>query len=236
MQAQPPIGTATPARLARLTGAMYLPYLAFGAPMFLRTRLIVSNDPAATAANILASRSLYELTIVTDLVSYALYVVLAYLFYLLLRDVNRPWAAISALFTFAGCVVLIAATTLLTAPLLLLDAGAFQAMPLPQRQELGLFALKLFTQGYSIGLFLFGLQWLVMGPLFARSRLVPAAIGYWLLAGGVGWVALVVATLLGSPARLALQAIVLPVAGLAEVALGIWLLVFAGWRVTRTPG
>jgi hypothetical protein len=201
--------------------------------MFLRTPLIVSTDAGATAANILASESLYRVTVVTDLMSYGLYIALAYLFYVLLREVNRTWAAVAALLTFAGCVVLITSSALLTAPLLLLDSRAFHAISLPQRQELALFAIKLFGQGYTIGLFLFGAQWLIMGPLFAKSRLVPRAIGYWLLAGGVGWVTLAIATLLGSPFRTALQSVVLPVAGLSEVALGAWLLVFSGWRARR---
>jgi hypothetical protein len=227
---------ATINRGARLTGAMYIPYLAFGVPLFLRTPLIVPTDASATAANILASERLYRITVVTDLVSYGLYIVLAYLFYTLLRQVNRPWAAVATLFTVAGCVVLIGSTSLLTVPLLLLTGSGFHAVELPQRQEFALLALKLFAQGYTIGLFMFGTQWLIMGPLFAMSRLVPRAIGYWLLAGGIGWVALAVATLLGSPLRAMLQGIVLPVAGLAELALGLWLLIFAGWRAADAEG
>lgn len=232
MRKQGPVGasSATLERQARLTGGMYIPYLALGVPMFLRMSLIVPTEAGATAANILSSETLYRATVVTDLVSYGLYIVLAYLFYVLLREVSRPWAAVAALFTFAGCVVLIVSTALLTAPILLLDSSAFHAIPLPQRQELALFAIRLFGQGYTIGLFLFGAQWLIMGPLFARSRLVPRIIGYWLLAAGIGWVALAVATLLGSAVRSPLQSVVLPVAGLAEVALGAWLLVFSGWR------
>ena len=221
---------------ARLTGAMYIPYLLFGMGLFARTPLIAPNDPAATAARILHSQGLYRLTVLTDAVSYALYLVLAYLFYLLLRRVNAYWAAVGALFTAAGCVVRLLATALLTGPLLLLDASAFHALGLAERQELALFTIRLFGQGYTIGLFLFGLQWLVMGPLFAISKLAPRVIGYWLFAGGVGWVVLAVATLLGSPLRAGIQAVVLPVAGLAEVALSVWLLVFAGWRAAESDG
>jgi len=230
MQKDAGCSPTTIARQARLTGAMYIPYLAFGILLFLRTPLIVQADAVATATNILASETLYRITMITDLVSYALYIVLAYLFYTLLRQVNQPWAAIATLFTFAGCIVLIISTAFLTAPLLLLAGSGFHAIELSQRQELAFFALKLFAQGYTIGLFLFGAQWLIMGPLFAKSRLVPRAIGYWLLVGGIGWVLLAVATLLGSPLRPILQAVVLPVAGFAELALGLWLLIFAGWR------
>ena len=73
---------------------MYIPYLAFGLPLFFRAPLIVPNNAASTAANIIASESLYRLTVVTDLVSYVLYIVLAYLFYTLLREVSRPWATV----------------------------------------------------------------------------------------------------------------------------------------------
>ena len=126
-------------RTARLTGAMYIPYLAFGIPLFLRVRLIVPNDAAATAANILSSESLYRITVITDLVSYGLYIVLAYLFYLLLRGVSRPWAAVATLLTLAGCVVLISASALLTAPLLLLHEPA-------HAQHLAANALQVFIE------------------------------------------------------------------------------------------
>src|SRR5438270_8176700 len=89
-------------RPARLTGAMYIPYLAFGMPLFLRAPLIVPSDAAATAAKILASETLYRITVITDLVSYVLYIALAFLFYVLLREVNCPWAALAMLFTLAG--------------------------------------------------------------------------------------------------------------------------------------
>ena len=219
-------------RLARLTGAMYVPYLLFGMGLFFRAGMVVPADAAATAANILRSEGVYRTTIITDLVSYALYIALAYLFYELLRHVNRAWAAVATLLTVAGCIVLIVFSALLTVPLLLLDGSALNAIALASRQELALVSLKLFTQGYTIGLLLFGFQWLIMGPLFAKSKLVPAAIGYWLLAGGIGWVALAIATFLGSPLRAQIQSVVLPVAGLSEVALAAWLVVFAGWRAS----
>jgi CheY-like chemotaxis protein/two-component sensor histidine kinase len=166
------------ARVARITGGVYLLYFIAGMPLILRSSLIVPSDAAATAAKITASQALYRATIVTDLVSYALYLGLAYLFYLLLRNVSRPWALLGTLFTVAGCIVLIVATAALTAPLALLSGNEFHAIGVPEQQELGLLALKLYTQAFVIGLFLFGIQWLIMGPLFVLSGFVPKAIGY----------------------------------------------------------
>jgi hypothetical protein len=212
------------ARVARITGGVYLLYFIAGMPLILRSSLIVPSDAAATAAKITASQALYRATIVTDLVSYALYLGLAYLFYLLLRNVSRPWALLGTLFTVAGCIVLIVATAALTAPLALLSGNEFHAIGVPEQQELGLLALKLYTQAFVIGLFLFGIQWLIMGPLFVLSGFVPKAIGYLLTLGGVAWVSFAIATLVAPPVGRAMQPVVLAIGSLAEIALALWLL------------
>ena len=210
---------------ARLTGFLYILYFLSALPLSLRARLIVPADAATTAARILASEATYRLTMVTDLASYLLYLGIVYLFYRLLKPISPPWAMVGALFATVGCIVLIMATALLTAPLLLLaDPGVF-VIGLPERQELALLSLKLFGQAYLIALFLFGAQWLVMGPLFATSRLVPRPIGWLLTIGGGAWVVLSVATLLAPAIGKPLQGIVFPLGALAEIALGLWLLV-----------
>ena len=211
-------------RLARITGGIYLLYFFAGMPLILRSSLIVPTDASATAARITASETLYRVTIVTDLVSYSLYLGLAYLFYLLLRKVSRPWALMGTLFTIAGCIVLITATAALTAPLALLSGNAFTGIAAPERQALALFAIKIYTQAFLIGLLLFGVQWLIMGPLFVLSGFVPRVLGYLLTAGGVGWVSFAIASLLAPPVGLTIQPVVLAVGSLAEIALALWLL------------
>lgn len=212
----------TPGSLARLTGILYLVYFAAGAPLVLRSSLISPGDATVTAGRILASERFYRLTIVTDLVSYALYLWLAYLFYLLLRDVNRRWALLATLFTVVGCVVLITATTALTVPLALLTGTTFEALALPQRQALALLALKVYNQAFIVSLLLFGMQWLIMGPLF--TRVVPRLIGYLLTIGGVAWVSFAVVSLLSPRVGVAMQRPVVMTGGLAEIVLAISLL------------
>jgi hypothetical protein len=211
-------------RIARITGGIYLLYFIAGIPLILRSSLIVATDAAATAAKITASETLYRVTIVTDLVSYSLYLGLAYLFYLLLRNVSRPWALMGTLFTIAGCIVLIMATAALTAPLALLSGNEFNEIGAPERQGLALLAIKIYTQAFIIGLLLFGVQWLIMGPLFVLSGFVPRVIGYLLTVGGVAWVSFAIASLLAPPVGAAIQPIVLAIGSLAEIALALWLL------------
>jgi hypothetical protein len=211
--------------LLRTTAGVYILYFIAGFPLLLRSSLIVPANAVATAAKITSSEALYRITMVTDLLSYALYLGLAYLFYLLLRHVNRPWALLGALFTVAGCIVLIVATSLLSAPLALLTGDFYNATSLPERQELALLAIKIYNQAFIIGLLLFGVQWLIMGPLFALSRVIPRAVGYLLTAGGVAWVAFAVASLIAPPVGTAMRPFVLAIGSLAEIALAISLLV-----------
>jgi hypothetical protein len=211
-------------RIARIAGGIYLLYFIAGMPLILRSSLIVPTDAAATAARIAASETLYRATIVTDLVSYSLYLGLAYLFYRLLRNVSRPWALMGTLFTIAGCIVLIMATVALTAPLALFAGSAFNAIGTPEREALALLSIKVYTQAFIIGLLLFGVQWLIMGPLFVLSGIVPRVIGYLLTAGGVAWVSFAIASLLAPPVGTTMQPFVLAIGSLAEIALALWLL------------
>lgn len=211
--------------LSRVTAGVYLLYFIAGVPLLLRSSLIVPASASTTATNIIASEGLYRITMVTDLVSYALYLGLAYLFYLLLRHVNHTWAFLGALFTVAGCTVLIVATSLLSAPLVLLTGTSPSAISLAERQELALFALKIYNQAFMIGLLLFGVQWLIMGPLFSASRVIPRAVGYLLTLGGVAWVTFAVAGLVRPPVAAAVQPVVLAIGSLAEIALAISLLI-----------
>ena len=212
-------------RRARWAGGVYILYFLTALPLSLRSALIVPSDASATAAKINAAESLYRLTVVSDLISYVLYIALAYLLYTLLRHVNRMWAAIGTLFTLIGCVVLVVSTSTLAVPLLLLTGSAGQSMGIAERQELALLALKLFSQAYIIALFFFGAQWLVMGYLFTVSKLVPRLIGYLLLIAGIGWVVLSVGTLMAPTTSSRIGAFVMPVGALAEIALALWLLI-----------
>jgi len=218
---------------ARVTGMIYLLYFLAGMPLFLRSSLIVPTDAAATAAKITASENLYRTTIVTDLISYCLYLGLSYLFYLLLKHVSRPWAVIGTLFTVAGCIVLITATAALTIPPVLLTGNQFRGIPIVERQAFALLAIRFYSQAYVIGLLLFGVQWLIMGPLFAKSRVVPKAIGYLLTLGGIGWVSFATVTLAAPPFAVLMRQPVLVVGSLAELALFLWLLICGAKPIGR---
>jgi hypothetical protein len=85
-----------------------------------RPRLIVPGDPAATAANILSHLPQYRAALAADLASTALFLIVTFLLYDLLRPVNPVVAVIAAPFSVTGCILQSALCFFHLAPLVLL--------------------------------------------------------------------------------------------------------------------
>src|SRR4051812_10087311 len=85
---------------ARVGGALYLVIIACGifGELFVRSRLIVPGNGAATASNIIAHELLWRMGIACDLLMHLCDVPLMLVFYVLLRPVNRNLALLALLF------------------------------------------------------------------------------------------------------------------------------------------
>ena len=98
-------------RWARTAGGLYL-YI-IGAGVFaevVRSRLVVPDDAAATAANIAANGTLFRLGFSAELLHLAVDVIVAVLLYMLLRPVSRTVALIAAFMRLACAVILAGAS------------------------------------------------------------------------------------------------------------------------------
>src|SRR5260370_16822024 len=76
-----------------------------GLAMFVRGRLVVKGDAAATAANILAHEPWFRLAFAGDLLVVAIYIVFTALLYDLLKPVSRILSLLAAFFSLTGCVI-----------------------------------------------------------------------------------------------------------------------------------
>jgi len=216
------------AHLARIAGALYLVVVAASVfALFALSGLIVRDDAAATAANIVASEQMVRLAFAANLLAGATYVAVIALFYRLFYAVNPALSAVAAFLGIAGCAVS-AATMLLSAPEI---AAAFSP---DQTHALARMALRLGAFGNNIGLVFFGFYCLTLGWLALGARFLPRILGALLLIAGAGWLVGSFAAFLVPDIAAGFARTLIAVSGLGELIFALWLVVTgvdeAKWR------
>lgn len=221
-------GSGAPAPLvreARIAGLCYLAVIAGGvfAALFVRDRLIVGGDAAATASAIAANEALWRWGIAIHLVYLLPGAAFGVILYRIFAPV-QPTLALLAL-VLQMCDVGIEALLLvcLSVPLALGgEGGPFAALAVEQREALGYLAVRFFSTGWSFALLLFSGFCALIGVLILRSRLVPRPIGALMIAAGAGYFA---SSLIGivAPQHSSLVGWLLLPCFVGELSLGLWL-------------
>lgn len=233
-----PAHPITPAQrtAATVIGIIYPIQMATGifGEVFARGRLVVRGDPARTAENIVASEQLFRVSIVTDLITYILVMVLTWALYVLLRPVNRHLALLAAFFRLSELAVLCIATVNSLVILRLLSGAEYlKSFEAGQLQSLAMLAYHTQGQGMLVGFVLLGFGSAIFAYLLLKSGYVPKALpmlgifGALLLA--LGTMAIFIFPVLGRAG----MAYMMPM-GLYEVSVGLWLL-FKGLPSSPAP-
>jgi hypothetical protein len=223
------VGRTSPRLKARIAGFLYLLIIvgAMFVPFAVAPSGMMRGDTALpTLAAILASKSLYALSGIVQLVLGACDVAIALIFYELLRPVSRGLALLAAFFRLVF--VAIANINMLNhfAPLLLLSgAGYLDAFTPGQLQALAMAFVRLRTTGLDVALVFFGFHCLAAGYLIFRSTFLPRILGVLLAVGGVGYLANIFANVIPPAIGTHLFPYIMLPAGVAEIALALWLLV-----------
>jgi Domain of unknown function (DUF4386) len=181
--------TGPSARLrARISGGLYVLCIACGffAEMVVRSKLIVSSDPAATANNILGSQSLYRLGFFADMAAMVLGVLSSIILYTLLKVVSRSIALTVLVLDITSNTVSLCAGAFLFAPLIILQGDNYLSGFSPvQMQSLSLLSLKMYESGYSLNLGIFSGSCFLSGYLIFRSTFLPKSLGILMGIAGV---------------------------------------------------
>jgi hypothetical protein len=218
----------SPQPFARFGGLLYLMIIVSGliGEMAVRGTLVVSGDPAATAARILAAPQLWRIGIAADLMMHVCDIFVMWAIYVLLRPVSRRLALLVLLFNLIQTAVLVANKLLLLVPMLLLgDAPYLHGMATAQLQILSYMAIRVHEYGFGIGLIFFGVVCLIEGHLIRRSRFLPWMIGIAMQVAGVCYLVNSITLLLAPQLEARLFPAVLLPAFLAELSFALWLLV-----------
>jgi hypothetical protein len=225
-------------KAARIVGFTYLFAMATAvfAEFYVHARLIVPDNAADTARNIMAHERLWRLGIASNLLCFLTDVALIAALYVILKRVNQNLAL------FAAFVRLIETAVFLVVVIndfdvlrLLSGADYLKALRTDQLQAFAQLSIGAYGAGYIVGVVLFGLGSTVFSYLWFKSHYIPRALAVW----GV-FASLLVATgsfaliILPSLAKILIPGYFVPIF-IFEVTIGFWLLL-KGLRPSGTNG
>ena len=213
----------SPRTKAAIAGGFYLATILMGVfTQQLVSRLVVSSDAAATAANILSHESTFRAGFAVYLVELACQITMTVLMYDLLKPVSRAGSLLSAIFGLIGCAVKILSRLFFFAPLLVLNGAHYLTVfTSEQLHALALLSLRVEYHAEAIAMVFFGFSTILKGYLVFRSTFLPHILGILSAAGGLGWL-----TYLYEPLASQLSGYIVSFAVVAGLSTALWLLLF----------
>ena len=224
----------SPQRYARIGGLAYLFIIIAGAfgELFIREKLFIPGNPAATANNIAASPMLWRVGITGDLLMHVCDLIVAIVYYKLLKPVNKDLALLAVLFGMIQTAVLVANKMNMVMPLMLGNEVYLKAFTTEQLQAWSYLSVKAHDYGFGIGLIFFGFECLIDGYLIIRSGYLPKVLGVMIQIAGVCYLINSFALILSpSFANKLSMAILLP-PFIGELSICLWL-IFKGVNLVK---
>jgi hypothetical protein len=159
--------------------------------------LMMTGDAATTAAQLRLNDGLFRLGFAAYLVEAFSDILLAWLFYVLLKPVHRDLALLSAFFGLVS-MSLFAVTKMFyfAAPLFLRGSAYLTAFSPHQLDAFASLFLSLYAALSGLTMLFYGTAWLIRGWLTMRSTYLPRILGLLMVAAGLGFVAKTIALVL----------------------------------------
>ena len=211
---------------AHVAGFLYLLLALLGAfsLMYVPGKLIVPGNAVATASNILASETLYRISIVSGLVSGVLFIFLVMALYNLLHVVKKAYASLMAALVLISVAMGFALSVNDITALMVLRGYDFLAVfNQPQREALAMLFLRISNAGNLVSEIFWGLWLFPFGLLVIKSGFLPRILGVWLVINGFAYLVISFTGLLLPQYKDTVFNIAFPVL-LGEVAIMLWLL------------
>ncbi|MBM3180839.1 MAG: DUF4386 domain-containing protein [Chloroflexi bacterium] len=213
----------SPQVYARIAGLLYLIVIAAGiiAQMVISGKIIVKDDAAATAANILTHKNLFQLGFTVYLIEMASQIAMTVLLYVLLKPVSRSISLLALFFGLTGCIIKTLSRLFYITPLLVLGGSHYLSeFNVEQLQAFALLLLNVNDQAAGMALPFFGFSTLLNGVLIFRSTFLPQVLGVLSMLGGLGWL-----TYLYPPLGNQFLPYILVIALIGSISQILWLLI-----------
>jgi hypothetical protein len=211
-------------KMARITGGFYLAYILASV---LATMLanIGLGDAQQVYQAIVTNEGSFRLGLVIALITGFLFLMAAWGLYVLLRPVDKHLALLFLLLNAVGVAIQGASMLSLVSALLQGDgASHMQAYSAAQLEGLAYLSINVYKTGWVTAQLFFGTWLFPLGYLVYKSRYLPRFLGVLLVLDGFGVLIWFLQALL-LPAYNAIHYPGLVVSFIAELGLGLWLLV-----------
>jgi hypothetical protein len=221
------IAGASPRRLARMAGGLYLVNIVAGAfAIGVVPSILVVHDMGATAHNIQTHELLYRLSLAAHVVVTVTNVPMAVIFYELFKVVNRRLALLDVFFTLVATAIEAASILSQFTPVVLLGSSRYTgALPPAQLHALAYLPGDLSRVGYSIYTVFYGFDFICVAYLVVKSTFLPKAIGVLLAIDALTYLVNGFTTMLAPGVAAHLGAWVGLPTIIAEGSLCLWLLI-----------
>jgi hypothetical protein len=186
--------------------------------------LFIPSNGAATISRILAPELLFRLSVLSEIVMYALVVLLSLALYVVLRSVDSNLALLALLWRL-GEAVIGGSTAVLSGlvPLVLMKhAGALDTAHL--RSLAGVF-FEVRDAGLDVVLIFIGVGGTLFCYLFFKSRYIPRLISAWGMATYLSMLFLAIASILMPDLSGSVKMALYAPGGIFEITIGAWLLI-----------
>lgn len=162
--------------------------------------VIMTGDAATTADQLRLNEDLFRLGFAAYLVEAFSDIVLAWLFYVLLKPVHRDLALLSAFFGLVS-MSLFAVPKMLyfAAPMFLKESGYLTGFSPDQLDSLASVFVSLYGALGGLSMLFYGTAWIIRGYLTFRSGYLPRFLGALMVAAGLGFVAKNITLVLAPP-------------------------------------
>lgn len=212
---------------ARLAGLLYLVVglLGFYGLMYVSSKTIVKNDPAATLRNILQNEALYRSGIGVHIICAAIFLLLAFVFYQLFIDVSSFYTRLLvALIVVQVPIVFVIESFKLSAVTIIKEQG-IENLISSSATSLSNLLIKMHGSGVVVLELFWGLWLLPLGILMRRSVFMPSLLGLLLLLAGIGYSIDSLVTITIPSLHYITQKIALGLSMVAELSAIAWLLI-----------
>jgi hypothetical protein len=216
-------------RTARIAGLLYLIWTLTGlyGMFYVPSQINMRGDAAATAENIQSHEVLFRTTVVNDLVSCTIWVVMVLVFYRMFKQADPFQARFLVALVIVQIPIALSMEAFNITSLMIVKGEVLKTFAPAQRQDVAALFLKI-NDCIALTLETFWGLWLLpLAILVFRSRFLPRFLGVWLFITGLFYFALSFTGIMlpSYQGKILHSVFALPVE-LGEVAFMLWLLVF----------